>query len=166
MANVEKMGFEKNKRIVKVMNNQRVTEFINDRLCRFRSKLEYNWALYLTLLMEQGEIFDWLYEPDKFYFREETQGPWQYIPDFKVFTSENEFYYQECKGYHDGQTNSKLRRFKKYNPDIEIELVLQNIPKRKKSKGANRRRVALKYARRIINASDIFRQCKGMLEFK
>jgi len=160
-----KMGFEDNKRIVKVMKNQRVTEFLNDQLCHFRSKFEYNWALYLDLLKQQREILNWQYEPDTFYFREETQGPYQYIPDFKIFTDDG-FYYQECKGYHDGSTNSKLRRFKRQNPDIEIELILQNIPKRKKSKGANRRRIASKYARRIIDASVIFKQLKRMLEFK
>ena len=159
-----KMGYESNKRIVKVYNNQRVTAEFNGRTCNFRSKFEYNWALYLQFLKESGEIITWDYEVRKFYFKDEETPPVQYTPDFWIFESSDSNYYQECKGYHDGATNRKLQRLAKHYPDVVIELVLMRMPKWNKTKGANRRRVAEKYCRRIIDASEIFKQIKGLVK--
>jgi hypothetical protein len=156
------MGFETNKRIVKVMNNQRVTAKFNGRKCYFRSKLEYCWALYLQFLLEHGKIKDWLYEPDLFIFEGEITAPIQYRPDFKVIELDGTEIYQETKGYHDGSTNKKLQRMQKHFPETTFELVLQHIPK--SGKGVNRRCVAAKYTRRIIDASEIFRQMKGVIK--
>lgn len=158
----EKMGFETNRRIVKVYNNQRVTATIAGQLCHFRSKFEYAWAKYQQFLQDTNEIMDWFYEPEVFYFENETTAPVQYTPDFQIIGKKGDIYYQECKGYHDGQTNKKLQRMAKHHPDIVMELVLQSIPKNL-SKGANRRRVAAKYCRRIIDAGVIFKQIKGLV---
>ncbi len=165
----EIMGFEANKRIVREYNNQWVTAEFNGRTYHFRSKFEYNWALYLEFLKETGEIKYWTYEPDIFYFPNEKTAPVQYTPDFKLWVhnpgmpDDGQFYYQECKGYHDGSTNKKFQRMYKHFPHIVIELVLMRIPKRS-GKGANRRRVAQKYCRRIIDASEIFKQIKGFVK--
>ena len=150
------MGFEENKRVVKIMKNQSVEDVFNGRVCYFRSKLEHRWAKYLQILLESGQIAGWFYEPDKFIFPDEITAPVQYTPDFKVIENDGTVIYQETKGYHDGQTNTKLRRMAKHYPDTIFELVLQRIPK--KGKGAARQRIAAKYTRRIIDASKIFRQ--------
>ena len=155
MAKTEMMGFEKDKRIRREFNNVRVRDFGYN----FRSKFEHRWAQYLNLLQEQGHIRDWFYESIKFYFPGETTAPIQYTPDFEIHEQPDGLVvFQECKGYHDGQTNTKLRRMAKHHPDIVMELVLMRIPKRS-GKGANRRRVAAKYTRRVIDGGKILRQC-------
>ncbi len=162
---IEKLGFEKNKRIVKVYNNQRVSITIGGQHCHFRSKFEYNWALYLQFLKDRAKILYWEYEPKIFYFEGERRAPVQYTPDFALFDSLGHAVWQECKGHHDGPTNTKLRLMAKHYPDEVMELVLMRIPKNQ-VKGANRRRVAAKYTRRIIDASEIFRQVRGLINFK
>jgi len=151
-------------RVTKVMNNQPVRAEFNGRKCYFRSKLEYCWALYLQFLLENGKIQDWFYEPDLFIFEGEKTAPIQYRPDFKVIEADGTVIYQETKGYHDGSTNKKLQRMQKHYPETIFELVLQRIP-RSGSKGANRRHIAAKYTRRIIDASAIFQQMKGVINF-
>ena len=158
------MGFEADLRIVKVMRNRPSTETVGGKTCHFRSQLEYKWAQYLQLLKEQSHIWDWLYEPHTFYFPNEKTAPVQYTPDFQVFVPDIGHFWQELKGYHDGPTNSKLRRMAKHYPDEIFELVLQRIPKKNKAKGAGRRRVAAKYTRRIIDASVIFRQMGALIK--
>lgn len=153
-----KMGFERYRRIIKECHNVGVTDTIGGKQYYFRSKFEHRWAQYLELLKKNDEIIDWEYEPDKFYFREESRGPWVYIPDFKITDFDGSTYYQETKGYHDGTTNSKFQRMAKYYPDVVMELVLQRIPKKKPGKGINRRKAAERYVRRIIDASEIFKQ--------
>lgn len=159
----EMMGFESDKRIVKVMRNRPSTEIVGGKTCHFRSQLEWKWAQYLQFLKESGEIIEWNYEPRTFYFFNEKTAPVQYTPDFRIDT-EDSHYWQECKGYHDGQTNTKFRRMAKHFPCEKFELVLQRIPKKSKHKGASRRRIAAKYVRRIIDASEIFKQMKGVIQ--
>jgi hypothetical protein len=157
------MGFEKNKRIVKTMNNQRVTAVVGGKKCYFRSIFEFRWARYLQFLKESGIIKDWRYESDVFNFIGETTSPVMYRPDFFILENNCKGYYQECKGYHDGQTNTKLKRMQKHFPEIQIELVLMRFES--KGKGAARRQIASKYARRIIDASIIFSQTKGVVNY-
>jgi hypothetical protein len=164
-TNIKRMGFDDRQKIVKVMNNQAVTAEFNGRTYYFRSKLEYRWAIYLQVLKKQGHIKSWDYETLLFDFQGYgyTTGPFMYRPDFIVAENDGTVVIQECKGYHDAQTNSKLRRAAQHYPQYEYELVLQRIPKRNKTKGAGRRRIADKYCRRIIDASEIFKQIKGLL---
>ena len=159
---VEKMGYEINRRVVKIMNNRYVTETIGGKTYTFRSLFERDWALYLQLLKEQKQILNWFYEQAVYYFPNEKTAPVQYTPDFTVIDKDGYTYIQETKGWHDGKTNTKLRRMAKYYPDLPIELVLMRIPK-KGGKGAHRRAIAAKYARRVIDASEIFRQVKGLI---
>jgi hypothetical protein len=47
---------------------------------------------------------------------------------------------------------------------VTVEHTIKvNVSARSGSKGANRRRIADKYARRIIDASEIFKQIKGVI---
>ena len=158
-----KLGFEPKRRIAREFNNTRVRATIGGQECYFRSKLEYRWALYLEFLRSAGTMVSWEYEPKIFYFEGEKTAPVQYKPDFKIVEF-GQTIWQECKGWHDGPTNTKLRRMAKHHPDAVMELVLQRIPK-KGIKGANRRRVAAKYTRRIIDASVIFKQFQGVINF-
>jgi hypothetical protein len=154
-----KIGFESNKRLVREFNNQMKVGVFDGKRIKFRSKFEYQWACYLDLLKSSGYVKRWDYEPETFYFQNERRAPVQYTPDFRVEETGGGVVYQETKGYHDGPTNSKLRKMHKHYPDIVMELVLQRIPK--SGKGANRRRVADKYVRRVVDGGKILRQIGG-----
>lgn len=107
-------------------NVKRGTYAIGNKEIYFRSLWEANYALYLEWLKEQGQIHEWEYEPERYYFifkegkklRSLGNG---YLPDFRVWETKQKFYLVEIKGY--GQGVQKLKRMKKYHPEIRIELV-------------------------------------------
>lgn len=162
---VEMLGFEKDKRIHRKYGNDPQWAQIGGKQYYFRSKFEQRWAHYLELLRTQGHIVEWWYEPSAFVFEGVKSGAVVYHPDFKIAENKQlpsgavilQHYWQETKGMHDGQTNTKLKRMATYYPDEPIELVLLNIPK--SGKGARRREVAKKYCRRVIDGGAILRQC-------
>jgi len=142
-------------------NVKKIHDTIGGKTYTFKSKFERDWAKYLQLLKEQGFINDWSYEPTKFIFEDETFGPISYTPDFGIQEDGRPVYFQECKGHFDSPTNTKFRRMAKpkHYPDIEIDLILQRFTK----KNARKREIAAKYVRRVIDASQIFRQVKGLI---
>jgi len=148
------MGFESDKRIRQQWNNQPQNATIDGKHYHFRSKLEARWAKYCQFRKEQGLIKDWAYEQTRFLFPGETRGAVQYLIDFDILNNDGTFHYEECKGRLTGKDNTKFRRVRKYRPEVEIDLVMQRIPK----KHSGTLRIAAKYTRRIIDASKIFRQ--------
>lgn len=89
----------------------------------FRSKWEANYALYLDFLVKQGEISNWEYEPETFFFEQIKLGTRSYRPDFKVFNNDESVEYHEVKGYMDAKSKTKLKRMEKYFPDIKLILI-------------------------------------------
>src|SRR5215471_1288173 len=51
----------------------------------FRSSWEANYARYLNFLKSRGEIHDWQYESNTFWFHKIKRGTRSYTPDFKVW---------------------------------------------------------------------------------
>lgn len=109
-------------------NIQRPTETFSDgRTVSFRSAWEANYAFYLDWLKGLGEIKEWEYEPmPRYDFIMYENGKPKvmslgYLPDFKVTRNNDTFYLVELKGYKQGMM--KLKRMKKYYPEIKIELV-------------------------------------------
>lgn len=89
----------------------------------FRSTWEYNVALYLIWLQEQGKITKWEYEVDEYEFPVK-RGNRFYKPDFKVWVKD-QFFYIEVKGYMDNDSRVKLKRMAKYYPDIRVKLFMK-----------------------------------------
>lgn len=90
----------------------------------FRSAWEANYARYLRWLQGLGEIADWAYEPDTFIFETIKRGIRSYIPDFKIWeTQESTPYYVEIKGWMDKKSQTKLKRMQKFYPEIAVVLV-------------------------------------------
>lgn len=148
-------------RVVKVMNNKRVTDEFNGVQCYFRSNLEYRWAKYLQFLKEHGKIKSWAYETTTFNFQSKgyATSPFMYRPDFTIIENDGNILYQETKGVHDGSTNRKFQRTLECYRELSknnFELILQRIPK--DGKGANKRRIAEKYCRRVVDSSIILKQ--------
>lgn len=82
----------------------------------FRSKMEANVARYLNLLKARGEIQDWSYEPQKFYFTGfgYKRGPWVYYPDFSVLENDGTVRWIEVKGMVQPGDKTKWTRFKRH----------------------------------------------------
>lgn len=88
----------------------------------FRSTWEANYARYLNLLKKLKIINDWKFEVDTFEFPVK-RGSRFYTPDFKIFNDDNSIEYHEVKGYMDQRSSTKLKRMKKYYPNIPIILI-------------------------------------------
>lgn len=88
-----------------------------------RSSWEANWARYLNWLKEQGEIIEWEYEPETFWFEGIKRGNVSYTPDFRIKNLDGSIEYHEIKGYMDDRSRVKLQRMKKYHPEINIIVV-------------------------------------------
>lgn len=88
-----------------------------------RSAWEANTCRYLNLLVTQGQIQGWDYEPDVFYFRDVKRGPWSYCPDFRVTENDGRVVYYEVKGYETGADRSKQKRMREYYPDVEVRFI-------------------------------------------
>lgn len=104
-------------------NIQRGYYDINGDTMYFRSKWEANYALYLDWLIDQKQIYKWEFEPDTFMFEAIKLGTRSYTPDFKVFNNDGSIEYHEVKGYMDSKSKTKLKRFKKYYPDLKLVLI-------------------------------------------
>jgi hypothetical protein len=106
-----------------------------------RSRWEANVARYLKHLEEKEKIYKWEYEPDTFWFENIKRGTRSYLPDFKVwYSKESKPIYWEVKGHMDAKSKTKLKRMKKYHPDVVIKLIMQkeyNEMKRVKDKIKN-----------------------------
>lgn len=91
----------------------------------FRSMWEANWARYLNWLQHIGEIQRWAYEPRTFYFHGIKRGSRSYTPDFQVVNRDSSIEYHEVKGWMDPQSATKLKRMRKYYPQVTVILVDQ-----------------------------------------
>lgn len=89
----------------------------------FRSSWEANYARYLNHLVATKQITKWEFEPDTFIFEKEIRGAKSYLPDFKVWKLDGTFEYHEIKGWMDAKSKSKLKKFAKYYPAINLVLV-------------------------------------------
>lgn len=89
----------------------------------FRSKWEAQYAQYLDWLIKAKEILDWKYEADTFFFDGIKMGTNCYKPDFKIFNNDKSIEYHEIKGYMDAKSKTKLKRMKKYHPNVKVVLV-------------------------------------------
>lgn len=87
-----------------------------------RSSWEANYARYLQMLKEAGQIEDWEHEPETFWFLEIKRGSRSYLPDFRVKSSAG-IAYHEVKGWMDSRSKTKLKRMAKYHPTVKIELI-------------------------------------------
>jgi hypothetical protein len=96
---------------------------IADKTYYFKSKWEYQYAMYLDLMKRNNHIVDWFYEPHTFYFEGIKRGTTNYKPDFKViFPSGNEEWF-EVKGYMDSKSATKIKRMAKYFPEIKLRVI-------------------------------------------
>lgn len=89
----------------------------------FRSRWEANYARYLQWLKDRGEISDWKYEPETFWFDAIRRGVRSYKPDFRVWENDGSSKLHEVKGWMDSRSKTTLSRMAKYHPSEQILLI-------------------------------------------
>lgn len=102
--------------------------FREDLSCYMRSRWEANYARFLNY---QG--IPWQYEVKTFWFEKIRRGSRSYTPDFWCPTLGE---YHEVKGWMDQQSQTKLKRMKKYFPEIRVVVIDGNF-----FKDAERKRI-------------------------
>lgn len=90
-----------------------------------RSTWERNFARYLEFMVNRGEIKEWEYEPQRFFFEGISFGNRTYLPDFRITNIDGSQYYVEVKGFMDKSSKVKIKRFLKYYPGLELQIVDQ-----------------------------------------
>jgi Protein of unknown function (DUF1064) len=96
----------------------------------FRSAWEANYARYLNWLKVRGDIHEWQYEADVFWFEKIKRGVRSYKPDFKVWDREGTApYYIEVKGWMDARSATKIKRMRIYFPKVRLDVVNQRAYK-------------------------------------
>lgn len=96
---------------------------VDGRRCYFRSRWEANFARYLQWLKEQGEILEWEYEPETFWFEKIKRGVRSYLPDFLVTEKDESQRYYEVKGWMDQRSRTTIKRFRKYYPQHTLIVI-------------------------------------------
>lgn len=96
---------------------------VGERRIYLRSRWEFHYALYLDWLKNNGEIQEWEYEPDIFWFESIKRGVRSYTPDFKVTENSGDIVYHEVKGWMDARSKTKLKRMAKYYPNVKLLLI-------------------------------------------
>ena len=135
-------------------NVQMVTDSVGGKLCNFRSKLEYRWALWCEFRKQHGIITDWWHEDPESIMEYEVEhtkytAVKNYIPDFTIQIGDD-FEYEETKGHFTAKDAKKLKKIaQKYdNPLILIFANLKNTPSRRAQ--FNRAKKIEPYLKRII----------------
>lgn len=89
----------------------------------YKSMWEVNYARYLEWLKVAGEILDWEYEPEIFWFEKIKRGTNNYTPDFKIYNKDETTEFHEVKGYMDAKSATKIKRMAKYHPDTKLLVI-------------------------------------------
>ena len=89
----------------------------------FRSTWEVVVARYFEWLLINNKIKGWEYEPKTFWFHTIKRGVRSYLPDFKITNLDTSSEYYEVKGYMDVKSKTKIKRLKKYYPDITLHVI-------------------------------------------
>jgi hypothetical protein len=89
----------------------------------YRSRWEANYARYLEFLKDSKHIKDWSHEPKTFWFEGVKRGCVSYLPDFCVTELDGTEAYHEVKGWMDARSKTKLKRMRKYHPDVKLIVI-------------------------------------------
>lgn len=94
--------------------------------------MEYRYACYLEWLRKNGDILQWLYEPEIFTWTNSRGTRIKYKPDFKVLEFigkspcgliEARRHWVEVKGYMDSRSKAKIKGFERWYPEEKLILV-------------------------------------------
>lgn len=106
-----------------VKNTNKGWREIGNKRHYYKSSWEANIARYFEWLKKSENIAEWEYEPETFWFDGIKRGVCSYLPDFRVTEAGGDKTYYEVKGYMDSKSLTKLKRMRKYHPDIKLILI-------------------------------------------
>lgn len=89
----------------------------------FRSKWEANYARYLEWLKLHNQIKEWQHENKTFWFDKIKRGCRSYLPDFEIENNNGTLEYHEVKGWFDDRSKTKIKRMKKYYPEVKLVII-------------------------------------------
>lgn len=85
-----------------------------------------NFARYLQWLKVNKSINKWEYESHTFWFEGLKRGTVSYKPDFFILENDGIAWYAEVKGYFDSKSLTKIKRFKRYYPNLNLRIIDKN----------------------------------------
>lgn len=89
----------------------------------YRSRWEANYARYLQMLKERGDIRDWEHEPLTFFFDGERGSVLSYKPDFMVTDNSAAVAYHEVKGWMDDRSKAIISLMEKYHKSVRLVVI-------------------------------------------
>ena len=89
----------------------------------FRSRWEANYARYLEWLKQNNQIKEWEHEAQLFWFEKIKRGCTSYLPDFRITNLNDSIEFHEVKGWMDNRSKTKIKRMKKYYPEIKLIII-------------------------------------------
>jgi hypothetical protein len=89
----------------------------------FRSSWEANYARWLNLLVQQGNIVGWTYEPETFIFHTIKRGCRTYTPDFRIELNGGGHEWHEVKGWMDPKSKTRLDRMARHYPEERVIVI-------------------------------------------
>jgi hypothetical protein len=98
-------------------------ETIGDRRIYFRSTWEKEYAHYLEFMVRTKQIKSWDFECKTFWFEKIKRGTRSYLPDFQITNLDGSIEYHEVKGWMDAKSKTKLKRMRKYYPEVVVKLI-------------------------------------------
>ena len=104
----------------------------------FRSSYEANYARWLNLLINNGEIKTWDFEPETFEFKSIKKGVRFYTPDFRIIFGDTHTEYHEVKGWDYPKGITARKRFAKYYPQFKLVLIDKEWFKAAKKQGLDK----------------------------
>lgn len=93
---------------------------LGERVLFVRSRWDGNICAYLEYLKQTGKIKRWAYENKTFWFKGVKRGTNNYKPDLWIEENDGREVYIEVKAYWTDKDTVKMKRMKKYFPDVKI----------------------------------------------
>lgn len=88
-----------------------------------RSSWEKKYAEVLQSRKDSGEIYDWHYEHERFWFEETTSFVRSYLPDFLVINIDGSKEYHEVKGWMTKRSIESIRLMGQVFPNISLKIL-------------------------------------------
>lgn len=142
---------------------------VGGKTCRFRSKMEYRYAVWLQMQKEQGLVADWHFEhPDAFMEVLKASGNKAgYLPDFMILTNDGDYEIHETKGYFKPSDYTKMKLAAQQG-DKKITLIFANLTNCKSSRAQYNRAKKLEphLHRLILDANEtIFKKISFLFQY-
>lgn len=114
------------------MGAAKVGAMVGDQACRFDSKAEYRYALWLEGEKKAGRVATWRHHPGRVTLLGVQRKPVAWMePDFSVWTSADDHEFHEVKGMATAAWRIKRALFEQQHPDTAYVVIDAGWPDEK-----------------------------------